>query len=337
MFCTEPIEKVFESLAIDAPSDADDCFDWIDRFVWHVTSGYALFFQTAGSLIYVGSDGVRLLPRDAPELSNWPMDEYEDLTTLFAGEHIVSVSEPGETYEIVFDDFTLGVRVWPAGEMPHGIGDNGLATVPAHGYDRLLIRRCSCGGRGQVLFDFVDDSLVRCSSCHYSTPAYGLTSYAIRDWNCGNTPCRVELLQEHLDEYHGRPVWQIAVGTPFHQYTPGSCDCWECIVELDDIKITAQYRYFSEAHGGLSLGELGWYNPDHFPALIRSSAEEPITLLSELYHEDGCLYGLKFSCGDRYLFLFSLENSLVLTKSIADLTGDLNDLPETDDSVLFTK
>ena len=87
----------------------------------------------------------------------------------------------------------------------------------------------------------------------------------------------------------------------------------------------------------LFVDELGWNNPDHFPALIRSSAEEPITLLSELYHEDGCLYGLKFSCGNRFLFLFSLENSLVLTKSIADLAGDLSDLPETDDSVLFTK
>ena len=43
------------------------------------------------------------------------------------------------------------------------------------------------------------------------------------------------------------------------------------------------------------------------------------------------------SFGDRYLFLVSLENSLVLTKSIIDLTCDLNDLRGTDDSVLFTK
>lgn len=61
-------------------------------------------------------------------------------------------------------------------------------------YDLSTCRACPCGGRPELIMDFVNDYEVRCTKCHDSTWAYMDLEDAIEDWQNGNTMGKLDLV-----------------------------------------------------------------------------------------------------------------------------------------------
>ena len=74
-------------------------------------------------------------------------------------------------YMLRFDDFNLKVIPHTLNEddFPHLHNTNHWSYNHVLGADRLLTQKCSCGGNGELLLDFVCDYVVRCKSCKKST------------------------------------------------------------------------------------------------------------------------------------------------------------------------
>ena len=60
-------------------------------------------------------------------------------------------------------------------------------------------RTCRCGGRPELILDFVQDFEVRCQSCHTSTMAYMKMADAISAWENGETPVKMDLLIDDVE------------------------------------------------------------------------------------------------------------------------------------------
>lgn len=84
------------------------------------------------------------------------------------------------------------------------------------------------------------------------------------------------------------------------------------------------------------IGELTGFDEDLYRPCILSTADEPIRFV-KLFYEDGELDGLKFTIGDRFLFIFTHTWNLIVTKSYIDMVDyDARPMPEVDDSLLFS-
>lgn len=55
--------------------------------------------------------------------------------------------------------------------------------------DRLLTKKCECGGNPQLVMDFVDDYMACCKKCGKSTWASMNAIDAIEEWNAGEIGC----------------------------------------------------------------------------------------------------------------------------------------------------
>lgn len=84
------------------------------------------------------------------------------------------------------------------------------------------------------------------------------------------------------------------------------------------------------------IGEIEEFDEKQYRPCIHSSEDEPIRFV-KLFYDEGELEGLKFTIGDRYLFIFSTMWNLIVTKSYIDVVDpDGRRMPEVDDSVLFS-
>ena len=106
------------------------------------------------------------------------------------GEKLIDVKEEKGQYILTFTDYVLNVVPY---DNPHDIirryNENHCSYNYVCGLDRLLTRKCDCGGEGEVLLDFVTDYVVRCNKCKKSTWAEMVVIDAINSWNNGETPC----------------------------------------------------------------------------------------------------------------------------------------------------
>lgn len=205
MFCEEIIEAVYECRPDYVTYRAEHFFDCYHDMALHLTKGYRLILKTKTYFLCISFDGVKIAPNTENIISE---DEYMEAcihifdedegkvswvdyeSTLFVGQQLVDVKEEKERYILTFNDFALKV-------IPHDNPDDieGLHKANhwsynyVYGLDRLLTRKCDCGGTGEVLLDFVSDYVVRCSKCKKSTWAGMNVVDAIDDWNEGETPC----------------------------------------------------------------------------------------------------------------------------------------------------
>lgn len=205
MFCAEIIEEVFECMPEYDNDSVNYFFDCYHDMALHLTKGYRIIMKTKTYYICIGYGGVKVVPNTEGVVFDGEylepcihiIDEDEDPwidyeSTLFVGEQLLDVKEENGHYVLTFTDFKLKV-------IPHTIPDdieslcnkNHWSYNYVYGLDRLLTRKCDCGGRGEVLLDFVSDYVVRCNKCKKSTYAEMMVVNAIDEWNKGNIPCNL--------------------------------------------------------------------------------------------------------------------------------------------------
>ncbi len=119
------------------------------------------------------------------------------------------------------------------------------------------------------------------------------------------------------------------------QYNRQSCDCREVIIVMEGRVLLAAHEKHGE-FGTIRLDTIPDYNGEKYNMRINAPSAGPFTFIKVLYREDGAIEAIKYRYDDRYLFIFSEEYNLVVTKSIPDLTEeDDTPIPEIEDSILF--
>ena len=190
---------------MDGMEGANAFFDCYHDLAYHVTPGYRIVLETEHYLISLGATGVSIT--DKPELiqefeepgeslepfihelgeDETPWVDYE--STLFVGERLEKVEKIDELYILDFDHFQLKL-------VPHDLGKDDVPSLlkinhwsynHVYGCERFL-KKCECGGTGELLLDFVSDYVVRCDNCKKSTYAEMISAKAIDNWNAGELP-----------------------------------------------------------------------------------------------------------------------------------------------------
>lgn len=203
MFCEEPIIAAYEG----CNDNSDAFFDCFHDVALHTKNGYRIILETEHYFIFLNAAGVSRTDKTCSaaelvgpneeiisfvhnDLGESPWIEYE--ATLFVGERLRSVEAKDHFFLLCFDDFDLKL-------VPHDPDtDVGSLRNNSHwsyhhvyGCERLIQKKCVCGGTGELLLDFVSDYIVRCNQCNRSTTAHMTAIHAIDQWNTGEMPCEM--------------------------------------------------------------------------------------------------------------------------------------------------
>lgn len=202
MFCNDPVIRVYEG-SMFGHMASDSVLNCCSGIAYHCTPGCRMILETRHDLISIGASGVQRQARVPIGQIAKPGEQIEAFGdgspgttsidyahTLFVGQRLLSVRQCGDSgYNLHFDDFCMRV-------VPHDQTDDISGFCPenhmwhrVHGCEKKITRKCSCGGEGELLLDFVSDYVVRCKSCGKSTRAELYAIRAIEDWNQGDTPC----------------------------------------------------------------------------------------------------------------------------------------------------
>lgn len=203
MFCEEKIIAVYQVIPDDESSTPDaylECYHGLD---FYIPPEISIILETENHYLALRATGVCKYPKTddfckdkwwMPYITIVEEDEEEPPfvsyeSTLFVGERLCSVEEKNGEFLLQFDDFLLRILPYALGDDVYPLGDSAPDFCHrVYGADRLLTRRCTCGGRGELLLDFVEDYFVRCRDCKVSTWSYMDAQDAIEEWNCGETP-----------------------------------------------------------------------------------------------------------------------------------------------------
>lgn len=197
-------------------------------------------------------------------------------------------------------------------------------------YNHLLTRKCSCGGAGEMIIDFVADFEARCSKCHRSTHAYMNPESAAMHWNAGD-----EILDSSLHIFWDDPegylegeVVAIHISDDgFLRISHQSCNFDEAIFEYRN------KMYFFKCAGfgkncSINIDSIGSFNPEEYRHIVRPTNGETIRFDKILYSENGDIEGIAFRWADTWLFVINNKHNLILTRGSFDLSSR-SDLPET--------
>lgn len=190
-------------------------------------------------------------------------------------------------------------------------------------YNDLLTRKCPCGGEPEVLMDFVDDFIVRCTKCHLSTHAHIEPEDAAAHWNSGSD-IMPDPLRRFLDEpekYLQGEVLAIHMEDDgFTGISHQSCDFLEAIIEYTDKKYVIRHdRRIKD--GNVRVDHRSGFNPKIYCRTVKPAAGETIRFEKIVYDETGEIEAIVYRWNDTWLFIFVGEHELVLTRSSFDLTG----------------
>lgn len=212
IFCTEPIIAAYEgSREYDDIKDANAFLDCYHDLAYHVTLGYRIVLETEHYFISLGASDVSLSDKtitikEYEEPGEWldpfihtdlgdddsPWVDYE--STLFVDERLIKVDKVNGVYVLDFDHFQLKL-------IPHDLDKRDVPSLykndhwsynHVYGCERLLNKKCDCGGIGELLLDFVSDYVVRCKNCKKSTWAAMNAIDAIADWNADELHCNLQ-------------------------------------------------------------------------------------------------------------------------------------------------
>ena len=201
IFCDEPIIAVYEGEDQHAYAfGANSFLDCYHELSYHVTDGHRLILETESFYISLSAEGITKsqkacslgdLRREGEYIEPFIHHQNDEdhrgeeyPSVLFVGERLLSVGFDGECHLLRFDDFDLKV-------VSHALNENDFPSLNRkypHSYfhvlgaDRHIKSRCFCGGKGELLLDFLDDYVVRCDACKRSTSASIHATDAIRDW-----------------------------------------------------------------------------------------------------------------------------------------------------------
>lgn len=208
MFCAEKVLAAYRGMReYEDIAGANSFFDCYHELAFHVTEGERIVLETESFFISIEVHGISKHPKTATikefEYDGEWLDPYIHIlgdedppwvdyeSTLFVGERLVEVENKSGYYLLYFDDFTLKV-------VPHALSEDDFPSLRNNnnwsynyvlGTKHLLTQKCSCGGSGELLLDFVCDYVVRCNKCKQSTWAQMNAQDAIAEWNSGHIQC----------------------------------------------------------------------------------------------------------------------------------------------------
>ena len=203
MFCREPILAAYEGEP-EYDSNEDAFLDCYHDLAYHCTPGCRIVLETEHFYISLGTDGAVLREKNCtieelqkpgeclcayihPPMNKagLPWVEYE--STLFVDQRLLRVENAKTGWLLTFDDFALKLipHSADADDVPSLYNKDHFSYHHVYGCERLLRKRCACGGSGELFLDFVQDYVVRCSRCKKSTWASMCAIEAIKNWNDG--------------------------------------------------------------------------------------------------------------------------------------------------------
>ena len=282
---------------------------------YHVTDGYWLIFEAEHHAISLGADGVRLwdsLQEAAPnsgELEDMSDAEYwvHPEHTLFVGEHIQDVQRSEHCWNILFDHFSM--RLYPYDNTEQNdscfrwLRRGNADCKPMHVGNHLLTRKCTCGGEGEIVIDFVHDYAVRCKKCHTSTWASMCLIDAILDWNAWEIPIQLDTGEEDLiAQLAKEPVSFIDVSTEGFWLAKASlCDAESVMVVFSDCAYNITSQCTADGNYDFSVSKYSSYNKNRFGMRITSWEGKDIHGLG--FERDECGRYLRFEIDGSYLLL----------------------------------
>lgn len=185
--------------------------------------------------------------------------------------------------------------------------------IHATNYNALLTRKCTCGGNGEMLCDFVADFVVRCSKCHLSTHAYVSPEAAATHWNSGDDIMQkpLDILIDDLDSNLQGEIVAIWLDEDCAWITQQCCDFGEAIIEYTDKLLIVEH------HGGaISIDHCNGYNPKVYNERISPRSGEKIQFDHAVVTEGRQVIRLEFRWHDTWLTIAALENTLVISRDI---------------------
>lgn len=186
-------------------------------------------------------------------------------------------------------------------------------------YNHLLTRKCSCGGDGEMLIDFVDDFVVRCSKCHLSTHAYIKPETAAKHWNDNDDimPAPLTIFWDDPHSYLSGEVFAIHVSKNFFSpITSQSIDCDEVILECHDklLHIENWRSFLGVKTAALNIKELSNFNSEYYCYVILPDKKEHILFENVAFTENGHAVRLEYRWGDTCFFIAAHADSLVIAR-----------------------
>ena len=325
MFCNETIEKVY----LGQPEYHDEGNYFLDCYydmTVHLCGQYRLILETASFFLSLESSGVIKLDKTGPIDSiahdgEWidpciHVDEgFDDAwvdyeSTLFVGERLLSVTEIDSGYLLTFDDFELKL-------LPH-LTDNDFPYYPPHSYSRVygterLIKKCSCGGTGELILDFVSDYGIRCNKCHRGTSANPCACDAIDEWNSiDELPQIGDYPEEQFKNLCHEPVEYIVIERFYQELENDALCCRSIIAKFGEQKFVISSRYAGRRKNDFCFETCTSFNPEIWPQKISAVKNGPISLI-----EKGCPSGqvplLIFRVGEHTLTISAENANLVIS------------------------
>ena len=74
--------------------------------------------------------------------------------------------------------------------------------------------------------------------------------------------------------------------------------------------------------GAINIGSLSSFNPEVYRHIVKPADGETIRFEKIVYSENGDIEGIAFRWNDTWLFVFTSEHNLILTRSSFDLSDD---------------
>lgn len=306
MFCDEPIIGVFCMYSSDTDGVQGMDLHITHCLELHVVGGRWLVFETDSHYIYAGADGVRISDKASlPSEGVWfdyiddPVEDDEGFTppisyekVIFSGERLVDVSaaECDESadysagYVLSFDHFSMNMYIYERNGwryFEYTINSE-TDSNPVAACDHLLTRRCTCGGEGEVMLDFVEDFIVRCKRCHASTWAHMSASDALDDWNNAHTPVEHHTGFERLcRDLSSKDIEYIALSdNGFRAYDDDLFESRSVVISFAEDRhylLSSQYSCANLIE--LSAENLTGYNRDLYSRVIYPSPNGSISFV----------------------------------------------------------
>ena len=191
-------------------------------------------------------------------------------------------------------------------------------------------RTCRCGGRPELIMDFVQDFEVRCRSCHVCTMAYMNREDAIRAWENGETAGKTDLLIDDVEGALSGELEYILIDNDedFRMLSKESCETESVLLKFkgDPKPLCLEGPY------ALEMSKIKQYNPASYKKLTPS--EGTSASLMDVQYLGRYPRALKYRWGNRYLYLTAGEESVVVRLSKNDLFEDDTPILDDDDSEL---
>lgn len=302
----EKIMKVYymDDLQIDLDKHNDYVF--IPNPCYYTSLGVYLVLQTEKHYIIIGIDKIEITDDISKYLGKYKLfdtvdydedDCYEeDIYLLFAGEKLLSYKTGIKYHALKFENFTFYVYPYKAGTV---YGER--VEYPLTCFDRLLTRKCSCGGKAELMIsDIGNDYFIRCNKCHTSTYVGWPLRDVIDAWNNNETPINIDLDSETFLNDVQFGINYIALSdSKFNQIDDKIKVCEYVIVSTCNGKYIIRSCIVRKLKESFYISKFHELNNEHASEKIVSTRQIPIVF------SEKTPFDISFGCGCKKIEIFA--------------------------------